>query len=96
MKRWVCAIVGSMAALCALAASGMAEEPLTLSKVIHEAMVDVNEQGSEAAAATAAVMSRSMARHPEFLANHPFAFFMIDVKTDSILFVGRVVNPAKS
>lgn len=76
--------------------SGMAEEPLTLSKVIHEAMVDVNEQGSEAAAATGAVMSRSMARHPEFQANHPFAFFMIDVKTDSILFVGRVVNPAKS
>ena len=97
--RFHCDILETMGAMGFTAVndfSGMAEEPLTLSKVIHEAMVDVNEQGSEAAAATGAVMSRSMARHPEFQANHPFAFFMIDVKTDSILFVGRVVNPAKS
>jgi len=74
--------------------SGMSEQSAQLSKVIHEAFIEVNEQGSEAAAATAVTMGRGMPRQPvEFHADHPFVFFMVDMTTGSFLFVGRVVNP---
>ncbi len=77
--------------------SGMSTQAVSLSKVIHEAFIAVNEQGTEAAAATAVTMSRSAPRPPaEFTANHPFIFFMVDMTTGSFLFVGRVVNPAEA
>ncbi|MFX1474232.1 MAG: serpin family protein [Promethearchaeota archaeon] len=74
------------------------EEPgLYISAVLHKAYVDVNEEGSEAAAATAVVMmTRSMARPrptPVFRADHPFVFMIRDRETGSILFMGRVMNP---
>lgn len=75
--------------------SGMTAQAAQLSNVIHEAFIEVNEQGSEAAAATAAAMGRGIARPPvEFQADHPFVFFIVDTETGSVLFVGRVVNPA--
>ena len=77
--------------------SGMTAQAAQLSNVIHEAFIEVNEQGSEAAAATAVAMGRGIARPPvEFQADHPFVFFIVDTKTGSVLFVGRVVNPAES
>ena len=58
------------------------------------AFADVNEEGSEAAAATAVrVQIRSMPRVFEFKADHPFLFFLHDNRTDLILFVGRMIKP---
>ncbi|MBU0469029.1 MAG: serpin family protein [Candidatus Omnitrophica bacterium] len=70
---------------------------LYISKIIHKAFVDVDEKGTEAAAATAVVMTlRSMAAAtPIFLADHPFMFLIKESKTGSILFLGRLVNPLK-
>jgi serpin B len=64
---------------------------LFISKVIHQAGVDLNEEGTEAAAATAVVMKRGGVR--AFIANHPFLFLVRDRESGSILFLGRVVNP---
>jgi serpin B len=68
-----------------------------ISAVIHKAFVDVDEKGTEAAAATAVVMVRAMAVIPAepvlFRADHPFLFLIRDQKTGSVLFLGRVVNP---
>ena len=70
---------------------------LYISAVIHQAFVDVNEKGTEAAAATAVVMaarSISVSRPPLiFRADHPFVFLIRDNHSGSVLFLGRVVNP---
>jgi serpin B len=71
---------------------------LLISDVIHQTFVDVNEEGTEAAAATAVVM-RPAAAHanpepvPVFRADHPFIFLIQDDETGAILFMGRVINP---
>jgi serpin B len=60
--------------------------------VEHKAHVDVNEKGTEAAAATAVgVMPTSMP--PLFRADHPFFFVIRDNQTETILFLGRLANP---
>ncbi|XP_066181711.1 serpin B6-like [Sylvia atricapilla] len=67
---------------------------LVLSEVVHKSFVEVNEEGTEAAAATAAVMMmRCAMRVPEFTADHPFLFFIRHNKTGSILFCGRFCCP---
>lgn len=68
---------------------------LYIGAVIHKAYVDVNEEGTEAAAATAVTMRITMAPSPPtmFRADHPFIFLIRDNKTGSILFMGRVLNP---
>jgi serine protease inhibitor len=70
---------------------------LFLSEVFHKAFVKVDEKGTEAAAATAAVMARAaaaMAPPAEFKADHPFLFFIRDNATGMILFMGRVADPS--
>ena len=67
-----------------------------ISAVIHKAFVDVNEEGTEAAAATAVVMKLTAAlpeEIPVFRADHPFLFLIRDNCSGSILFVGRLMNP---
>jgi len=66
---------------------------LFISKVIHKAFVDVNEEGTEAAAATAVAVDRAVARMAEFHADHPFLFLIRDNASGSILFMGRVADP---
>lgn len=72
---------------------------LAISAVLHKAFVDVNEEGTEAAAATGVVMTRAIAKKtpkPEpvvFRADHPFLFAIREAKTGCILFLGRVANP---
>jgi serpin B len=72
---------------------------LKISQVIHKAFVDVSEQGTEAAAATATgITMRSMAvMRPEqpvvFRADHPFVFLIRDTRTGVVLFIGRLINP---
>jgi len=72
------------------------QKELYISAVIHKAFLEVNEEGSEAAAATGVVVSvTSIAPSPPiFKADHPFVFFIRDNKSQSILFLGRVLNPA--
>jgi len=74
---------------------------LLISDVIHQAFVDVNEEGTEAAAATGVVMRLAVAPvNPEpvpvFRADHPFIFLIQDDETGAILFMGRVINPTGS
>jgi serpin B len=66
---------------------------LFISEVIHQAYVKVNEEGTEAAAATAVVMELSMAPMNVFNANHPFMFIIQEKDSGNILFLGRVVDP---
>jgi serpin B len=68
---------------------------LFISEVIHKAFVSVDEEGTEAAAATAVMMPLSAApQEPvEFTADRPFLFLIRDNPTGTILFVGRVVDP---
>ena len=71
------------------------ETPQWLAAVLHKAYVDVNEQGTEAAAATAVVAMAGSAAHepPKFIADHPFVFLIRDALSGAILFCGRVVDP---
>ena len=64
--------------------------------VKHLAFVDVNEEGTEAAAATIVGMEKTailIDRPPVFRADHPFIFLIQEKKTGQILFIGRVTNP---
>ncbi|MBN9118550.1 MAG: serpin family protein [Planctomycetes bacterium] len=73
--------------------TGMAtSSPGWIAHVTHKAFVDVNEEGTEAAAATAVVMVTS-SFPPPFYANRPFLFLIRDVKHGTILFMGRVMKP---
>lgn len=68
---------------------------LVLSKVVHKAFVEVNEEGTEAAAATAAIVAERALMIPSlFFADHPFLFFIRHNPTMSVLFVGRFCSPA--
>ena len=79
--------------------SGMRTPPpsLMITDVIHQAFVAVDEQGTEAAAATAVIVGvTSIAPDPiEFAVDRPFIYLIRDVPTDTILFTGRVLNPAE-
>ena len=81
--------------------SGMdGRKELFFSDVIHKAFVEVNEEGTEAAAATAIVMLGSAAPSnprpiPVFRADHPFLFLIRDHRNGSILFLGRVTDPTQ-
>jgi len=75
--------------------SGMTgNKDLFISSVIHQAFVQVDEKGTEAAAATAVVMKQNAVAEPEiFKADHPFVFIIQEKETGNILFIGRVVDP---
>lgn len=70
-----------------------------ISTAIHIAVIEVNEEGSEAAAATVLAMPPGCAmpqvKPPpfEFVADHPFMFIILDNKTRTVMFIGRYVHP---
>lgn len=72
---------------------------LNISDVIHKAFVEINEEGTEAAAATGVIIGvTSVQEKPEpipiFKADHPFLFLIRDNHTGSLLFIGKMTNPA--
>jgi serine protease inhibitor len=71
---------------------------LFISAVVHQAVVNVDEEGTEAAAATGVTM-RSLAVKQEpiasFRADHPFLYLIRDIKTGNILFLGKVADPTR-
>ncbi|XP_026549612.1 plasminogen activator inhibitor 2-like [Notechis scutatus] len=75
--------------------SGMStNNDLVLSEVVHKSFIEVNEEGTEAAAATGVIMVFKSAQHPlELNADHPFLFFITQRSTNSILFFGRYSSP---
>jgi serpin B len=78
--------------------SGISDEYLKISKVLHQAFVDVQEKGTEAAAATEVIVEdEAVDVEPiperEFRADHPFMFFIEDKRTGCILFMGKVESP---
>lgn len=78
--------------------SGMTgEKNLYVDEVIHKAFIEVSETGTEAAAATAAIIGlKSILRDDpvRFSADHPFVFFLLDRQTGCIIFTGRLVIPS--
>jgi serpin B len=64
--------------------------------VLHKAFVSVDEAGTEAAAATAVIVGATAvpAKPIEVKVDRPFIFLIRDVETGTILFLGRVLNPA--
>jgi serpin B len=75
-------------------------EKLYIDNALHKAFIDVNESGTEAAAATAIIigMTDCVCEPPApkiFDADHPFLFALRDVRSGSLLFLGRVVDPSK-
>ncbi|XP_015090176.2 leukocyte elastase inhibitor [Vicugna pacos] len=75
--------------------SGMSgTRDLFVSKVVHKSFVEVNEEGTEAAAATAGVVAYAMLMPEEnFIADHPFIFFIRHNPSGNILFLGRLASP---
>ena len=78
------------------------EDSFFISAVFHKAFVEVNEEGTEAAAATAVVMELAAALErstpppiPVFRADHSFLFAIRDRKSDAILFLGRMADPTR-
>ncbi|GAV04547.1 hypothetical protein RvY_14815 [Ramazzottius varieornatus] len=79
--------------------SGISDSPMRVSAVVHKAFIEVNEKGTEAAAATAAVMTRTamfierdILPPVEFRADHPFLFVIRHEKTGLITFMGRIAS----
>jgi serpin B len=66
---------------------------LAVSEVIHQANVEVNEEGTEAAAATAVIMGKSISIPETFKADHPFIFVIRHRATNAILFMGSLLQP---
>lgn len=71
---------------------------LYISEVLHKAVIEVDEDGTEAAAATAVVMMMRSMHRPEneaivpFVADHPFSYMLIETQSKSIVFAGRYVG----
>jgi serpin B len=76
--------------------SGISPRIASISGVFHKVAVDVAEEGTEAAAATAVAFTRSAALpKPKFVVDRPFIFIIRDKHTSLPLFIGRILDPVK-
>merc|ERR1712106_653249 len=74
---------------------GISDQPLFASEGVHQAFIEVNEEGTEAAAATAVVVGlRTARRKRQFFANRPFLFMVYDFSHNIPLFAGKVADPS--
>jgi serpin B len=71
-----------------------AKRDLRIKDIFHKAFIEVNEEGTEAAAGTAVVIEKSIELTAVFRADHPFIFLIKDNRSGSILFMGRVMDPS--
>ncbi|KAF0897222.1 hypothetical protein E2562_034532 [Oryza meyeriana var. granulata] len=75
---------------------------LSMKNLIHRAVIEVNEEGTEAAAITGGTMcGATMSKRPppvlvDFVADHPFAFFVIEETSGAVVFAGRVLDPSST
>ncbi|RLN33990.1 putative serpin-Z5 [Panicum miliaceum] len=76
------------------------KRPLAMNGVVHKAVIEVNEEGTKAVAVMACCMFGMSARKPQpppvlvdFVADHPFAFFVIEEVSGAIVFMGHVLEP---
>lgn len=70
------------------------KKDLHISKAFHTSFIEVNEEGSEAAAASEMIaVSRMLTLNPQVIADHPFFFLIRNQRTGTILFMGRVMHP---
>ena len=74
--------------------SGITADSLYVSQVVHKAFIAVNEEGTEAAAATG-IGVNALSLTPTFNADHPFLFFIRHSDTGAILFMGRLLKPSE-
>ncbi|ESQ45535.1 hypothetical protein EUTSA_v10011138mg [Eutrema salsugineum] len=74
-------------------------EDLYISRIIHKASIEVDEEGTEAAAVSASMILTSCSayesRKPDFVADHPFLFTVREDKSGLILFMGQVLDPSR-
>ncbi|KAF8098478.1 hypothetical protein N665_0266s0046 [Sinapis alba] len=69
---------------------------LYVSNILHKACIEVDEDGTEAAAVSVAVISlQCLRKNPDFVADHPFLFTVREDKSGVILFMGQVLDPSK-
>ncbi|KAH0974270.1 hypothetical protein GBA52_016169 [Prunus armeniaca] len=73
-------------------------QDLFVSKMLHKAVIEVNEEGTEAAAVTVTSASFSFAackprKTVDFVADHPFLFLIREEMTGAVLFIGQLLNP---
>nr|XP_056705983.1 neuroserpin [Euleptes europaea] len=75
--------------------TGMSDnKELYLSKAVHKAFLEVNEEGAEAAAASGMIaISRMAVLYPQVIVDHPFFFVVRNRRTGTIIFIGRVMHP---
>jgi len=77
--------------------NGISNQPLYASEGVHQAFIEVNEEGTEAAAATAVVVGlRTARRKRQFFANRPFLFMVYDFNHNVSLFAGKVADPSNT
>ncbi|KAL6660693.1 hypothetical protein ACP70R_001728 [Stipagrostis hirtigluma subsp. patula] len=89
----------TMAMMTEMVEEDATAEPIFVGEFIHKAMIEVNEEGCEAAAATVFEADEGCSfEEPEpvdFVADHPFAFFIIEETSGAIVFAGHVLDPSK-
>ncbi|KAL6658645.1 hypothetical protein ACP70R_004231 [Stipagrostis hirtigluma subsp. patula] len=89
----------TMAMMTEMVVADATAEPIFVGEVIHKAVIEVNEEGCEAAAATAFEADEGCSMYePEtvdFVADHPFAFFIMEETSGAIVFAGHVLDPSK-
>ncbi|KAM0905005.1 hypothetical protein ACQ4PT_017646 [Festuca glaucescens] len=76
--------------------------PIVVDDIIHKAVIEVNEEGTEAAAVTMVISAEEceIQRWPpppqvDFIADHPFAFYIVEELTGAVVFAGHVLDPSK-
>ena len=77
--------------------AGISDQDLYVTEGVHQANIEVNEEGSEAAAATGVVVGvRTIRRKKQFFADKPFLFLIYDFQNNVPLFAGKVVDPSNT
>ncbi|CAL4907537.1 unnamed protein product [Urochloa decumbens] len=73
------------------------DQPLVVEHVFHKAVIEVDEEGTKAAASTACSIKLKSYTFPvDFVADHPFAFFVVEEVSGTVVFMGNVIDPTRS